>query len=423
MTGIESKYTVEGNFEECLKCTVCTAYCPVLEVRMDYPGPKAAGPDSERYRLKSPEFFDKTLKYCLNCKRCETACPSGVRIGDIIQAARIKYDRQRPRLRDRMLAETDIMGRAASFMAPLANPVLKNGIAKTALHVLGIDRHRSFPAYSHGTFASYLRKIQDCQKRFDRHVAYFHGCYVNYNFPELGKDFVRIMNAVGYGVLSLERQKCCGVAKIANNLIGRARHDAEINLSAIRKAVGEGLQVISTSSTCAFTIRDEYPHLLGLENADVRDHLLLATVFLVRKAENGEIKLVFRDGYRKRVAYHAPCHLRRLGWEAYTLSLLRMIPGLELVRMPAECCGMAGTYGFKRENYYYSQKIGRKLVSAIMESGVEAVVTDCETCKWQIEMNTGREVVNPVSVIADALDFEATAAANENIGKLIESML
>jgi len=61
------------NFEQCIKCTVCTVYCPVLAVNPDYPGPKQAGPDGERYRLKNPEFYDMALKYCLNCKRCEVA--------------------------------------------------------------------------------------------------------------------------------------------------------------------------------------------------------------------------------------------------------------------------------------------------------------------------------------------------------------
>ena len=55
------------NFEECMKCTVCTAYCPVLQVNPLYPGPKQAGPDGERLRLRDPSFFDESLKYCLGC--------------------------------------------------------------------------------------------------------------------------------------------------------------------------------------------------------------------------------------------------------------------------------------------------------------------------------------------------------------------
>ncbi len=64
-------------FDQCIKCTVCTAYCPVAKANPAYPGPKQAGPDGERLRIKSPELFDSALKYCTNCKRCEVACPSG----------------------------------------------------------------------------------------------------------------------------------------------------------------------------------------------------------------------------------------------------------------------------------------------------------------------------------------------------------
>lgn len=114
----------ENNFEQCIKCTVCTVYCPVIPVNPEYPGPKQAGPDEERLRLKRGEYFDEALKYCLNCKRCEVACPSNVKIGDIIQLARIKYSKKKPALRDIMLANTDFVGTMASAFAPIVNTTL-----------------------------------------------------------------------------------------------------------------------------------------------------------------------------------------------------------------------------------------------------------------------------------------------------------
>ena len=81
---IQQNTVSENNFEQCIKCTICTVYCPVAAVNPDYPGPKQAGPDGERLRLKRPDFFDSALKYCMNCKRCEVAFPSNVRTGDII---------------------------------------------------------------------------------------------------------------------------------------------------------------------------------------------------------------------------------------------------------------------------------------------------------------------------------------------------
>lgn len=402
-----------NNLEQCIKCTICTVYCPVLAVNPDYPGPKQAGPDGERYRLKNPEFYDAALKYCLNCKRCEVACPSNVKIGDIIQTARIRYDKRQVSLRDRMLASTDFMGKMATSMSFIVNTALRMPLTKSVMgFTLGIDHHRNFPTYSSETFESWMRRKAPDQSSFPRRLSYFHGCFVNYNNPALGRDFVKLMNAIGYGVSLLEKERCCGVAKIANKMVDEARRDARLNIGSIRKAVSQGQPVIATSSTCVFTIRDEYPHLLDVDNADVRDSILLATAFLNRLVDEGRVKLVFRKDYRRRITYHTPCHMQKLGWAIHSVSLLRSIPGLTLVPLESSCCGIAGTYGFKKENYAYSQAIGRELFDRIIEAGVDLVATDCETCKMQIEMSTGVKVENPVTILAEALDVEATMKAN-----------
>lgn len=404
-----------NNLEQCLKCTICTAYCPVSAVTPEYPGPKHSGPDQERYRLKDSKFFDEALKMCLNCKRCEVACPSGVRIADIIQASRINYSTHRPAIRDVMLANTDFVGTMANMVAPIVNTTLGLKPVKTVLHsVMGIDKHRTFPAYATQKFETWFKKRAAAQQdAFKKHVSYFHGCYVNYNFPQLGKDLVKIMNAVGYGVHLLEKEKCCGVALIANGMSGQAKRQGETNIRSIRKSVADdGRPVLTTSSTCTFTMRDEYEHLLGIDNSDVREGITLATRFLYRQLERGDLKLAFRKDFKMRAAYHTACHMEKMGWVVYSTELLKMIPGLELVVLDSQCCGIAGTYGFKKENYDRSQKIGDAVFSQIREVNPEVVTTDCETCKWQIEMSTGYPVKNPVSILAEALDVEETRRLN-----------
>ena len=404
----------ENNFEQCLKCTVCTVYCPVAAVKPEYPGPKQAGPDGERLRLKKPAFFDESLKYCLNCKRCEVACPHDVRIGDIIQSARIKYSTKKPRLREMMLANTDFMGTVATTMAPVVNASLGLKPVKAILDsVMKIDAHRTFPKYASQKFETwYHRHAEADQAKYAHHVSFFHGCYINYNYPQLGKDFVRVMNALGYGVHLLDREKCCGVALISNGLIDQARHQAEINLDSVRKSVAKGMSVIGASSTCVFTMRDEYPHLLGIDNADVRNSINLATRFIFSLIDSGKAKIAFRPDYKLHLAYHTACHMEKMGWAIYSIEALRMIPGVKLTVLPSQCCGIAGTYGFKKENYPTSQAIGSTLFRKIEEIKPDYVVTDCETCKWQIEMSTSVSVKHPISILADALDFDRTTALN-----------
>ena len=395
----------DNNFEQCIKCTVCTVYCPVAAVNPDYPGPKQAGPDGERLRLKKFGFYDETLKYCINCKRCEVACPSNVKIGDIIQAARIKFSKKKPGVRDFILANTDLVGTLSTPVAPVVNATLGLKPVKAILDgVLKIDHRRTFPKYAFGTFESWYKKQVKEQLAFPKQVSYFHGCYVNYNYPQLGKDLVKVMNALGIGVRLLEKEKCCGVALISNGFIKQARKQADINIGSIRKSVvDKNIPVIATSSTCTFTIRDEYPHLLGVKNEDVSEQVELATRYIYRLLSQETGQLEFRKDKKLRVAYHTPCHMEKLGWAYYSIELLKSIPNVELVLLDSQCCGIAGTYGFKKENYKTSQDIGNSLFKQIEESGVDYVVTDCETCKWQIEMSTSKCCKHPISVLAEML--------------------
>ena len=395
-----------NNFEQCIKCTVCTVYCPVAAVNPLYPGPKQSGPDGERLRLKRPEFYDEALKYCLYCKRCEVACPSNVRIGDIIQSARSKVSKKKPGLREFALANTDLVGSISTTMAPVVNATVGLKPVKAAMDaVLKIDHRRTFPKYSQCTSEGWMKKQREAQAAFPKQVSFFHGCYVNYNNPALGKDFVKVMNALGIGVQLLEKEKCCGVALISNGFINQAKRQAKVNVASIRKAAGEqGMPVLATSSTCTFTLRDEYPHLLGIDNADVRDNIELATRYVYRLLQSGEAKLRFRkDAPKIRVAYHTPCHMEKLGWSYYSIELLKMIPSVELTVLDSQCCGIAGTYGFKKENYETSQAIGESLFRKIEASGCDLVATDCETCKWQIEMSTSKKVEHPLSILASAI--------------------
>ncbi|QIZ49568.1 anaerobic glycerol-3-phosphate dehydrogenase subunit GlpC [Dickeya zeae] len=393
----------DTSFENCIKCTVCTTACPVARVNPFYPGPKQAGPDGERLRRKDPALFDEALKYCTNCKRCEVACPSDVKIGDIIQRAKASHSQHRPTLRDAILSHTDLMGSVATPFAPLVNTLTGLKPMRQLLDkALKIDHRRQLPRYSHGTFRSWYRRQAAQQLQFADQVAYFHGCYVNYNHPQLGRDLIRVFNAMGVGVQLLTKEKCCGVALIANRFLDKARKQANFNLASLDEAINNrGLPVIATSSSCTFTLRDEYPHLLGVDNHHVRDGIELATRHLYRLLDQG--RTLPLQPLPLRVVYHTPCHLERMGWTAYTLELLRRIPGLELQVLDSQCCGIAGTYGFKKENYDTAQGIGAPLFRQIEASGADLVITDCETCKWQIEMSTSKACEHPFSLLARAL--------------------
>lgn len=383
----------------------------MMEVNPLYPGPKQAGPDELRYRIKDSAFFDNALKYCLNCKRCEVACPSGVKVGDIVARAKIKYGHSQHKMRDLMLSSTDLVGGMATTFAPIVNLALSLDITKNVLDsTFGVSAHASMPKYASKRFEQWFKKVKAHQEGYSRFVEYFHGCYVNYNYPQLGQDFVTLMNACGYGVHILEKQKCCGVALIANGFASQATSAAKTNLASIRKA---SQPVLTTSSSCTLTIKEEYSTILDQDTSDIQSKVQMAVKWLYDRIDRGEVRLAFRKDFKMKAAYHTPCHLQKLGNQIYSIALLRMIPGLDLNVLEQKCCGISGTFGFKKENYSISQKIGSKLYESIYAANPEVVITDCETCKWQIEGACGIPVFNPISILVQALDIEQTTKLNE----------
>lgn len=383
----------------------------MMEANPLYPGPKQAGPDELRYRIKDSAFFDNALKYCLNCKRCEVACPSGVKVGDIVARAKIKYGHSQHKMRDLMLSSTDLVGGMATTFAPIVNLALSLGITKNVLDsTLGVSAHASMPKYASKRFEQWFKKVKAHQEGYSRFVEYFHGCYVNYNYPQLGQDFVTLMNACGYGVHILEKQKCCGVALIANGFASQATSAAKTNLASIRKA---SQPVLTTSSSCTLTIKEEYSTILDQDTSDIQSKVQMAVKWLYDRIERGEVRLAFRKDFKMKAAYHTPCHLQKLGNQIYSIALLKMIPGLDLKVLEQKCCGISGTFGFKKENYAISQKIGSQLYERIYAANPEVVITDCETCKWQIEGACGIPVFNPISILVQALDIEQTTKLNE----------
>ena len=400
-----------GNFQDCLKCNICAEVCPMMEANPLYPGPKQAGPDELRYRIKDSAFFDNALKYCLNCKRCEVACPSGVKVGDIVARAKIKYGHSQHKMRDLMLSSTDMVGGMATTFAPIVNLALSLGITKNVLDsTFGVSAHASMPKYASKRFEQWFKKVKASQEGYSRFVEYFHGCYVNYNYPQLGQDFVTLMNACGYGVHILEKQKCCGVALIANGFASQATSAAKANLASIRKA---SQPVLTTSSSCTLTIKEEYSTILDQDTSDIQSKVQMAVKWLYDRIDRGEVRLAFRKDFKMKAAYHTPCHLQKLGNQIYSIALLRMIPGLDLKVLEQKCCGISGTFGFKKENYAISQKIGSQLYERIYAANPEVVITDCETCKWQIEGACEIPVFNPISILVQALDIEQTTKINE----------
>jgi glycerol-3-phosphate dehydrogenase subunit C len=150
-------------------------------------------------------------------------------------------------------------------------------------------------------------------------------------------------------------------------------------------------------------IKHEYSQLLAIPGAEeVAAHTFDLFEFLRNLKQSNDLNLNFKEIPLK-AAYFAPCHLRALGMGLPAVEILRFVPGLQLENIDADCCGLGGTYGFKREKYDISQEIGRDLAEAIDRLKPDIILSDCEACRMQIRHLTGLKVLHPVQILRDAL--------------------
>jgi len=389
------------NPDVCIRCATCMAVCPVSRVTPLFPGPKQAGPGAERFRGPDEPSVDGWIDLCIGCHLCDMVCSAGVNISELNLIAKAKFldEKGRP-LRDWLLTHTYLYGWLGSLFSPVVNWLLKNSVVKWIVQlILGIDKRRQLPGYEFPTFRQWFRSHPS---KGNRRIAYFYGCYINTNEVDVGKATVQVLEANGFEV-TLPPQKCCGIPMLGNGDFKGARKMGLWNVPSFLKAIRSGSEIIFSSTSCGHMIRHEYSHLLNIPGSEeMAKHLFDLFEFLRNLKESGSLDLHFKELPLK-AAYFAPCHLRSLNIGLPALEILRLIPGLQLENIDADCCGLGGTFGFKKEKYEISQEIGKDLAEAIDRLKPQIVLTDCEGCRMQIRHLTGLKVLHPVQILRHAL--------------------
>ncbi|HSR11984.1 MAG TPA: anaerobic glycerol-3-phosphate dehydrogenase subunit C, partial [Thermodesulfobacteriota bacterium] len=395
--------------EACHGCGKCRSYCPLaLETNEEkYLGrAKAAllreivsGALDARTFLDS-EPLKKVMDGCVNCKRCLTECPSGVDIPWVAMQARAHFvsGKGQP-AGEGLLSDTRHLCRMGSALAPLSNLALSFGPARALMETaVGLDRRRSLPPFSARTF----RDDSPGLGKEAGKAAYFLSCFANYNDPE--GEARAVWEVLRRNGLAVETPafECCGIARISSGGIDSALDGVRKNVERISSLAEEGTPVIFSEPSCALAVKQEYPRIAGDEKAAraaAGSHEIHA--FLFNLKQQGRLNTQFGEVPMK-VAYHNPCHLRALGIVREPVELLKLVPGVEVHVLGDRCCGLAGTFGLKKENYDLSMRIGESLFQEIRKSGVTRVVTSCASCAMQIFQGTGIKAVHPIAILAEA---------------------
>lgn len=404
-----SWHSVGESLDECIKCNICTSYCPVAAVTDQFHGPKYSGPQAQRFRENGqPHSPDHSVDYCSGCRVCNEVCPTGVRIAEINARARAQMAAEHGiPLRNRLLGRNETLGKVGSYAPALANLAMHNPFSRfMAEKVMGIARQAPLPHWStEGTFADWLKRTAGQRLHADKKVVYFHGCATMYYEPFIGKAAVLVFEHHGYEVI-VPPQNCCGLPMLSNGEFDAARSYHERNVGSLADYAGRGLPVVGTSTSCTLTLKEEAPELLDMQDA-ASEQLKMGAwdifEWLHELVDKREFKTDFKN-IEMVLPYHAPCQYRahRVGKPA--LEILEMIPGLDVRESHARCCGIAGTYGYKVEKYQIGMDVGEELFRFVREQGEEATITACdsETCRWQLEHGTHKPSRHPIEILAAA---------------------
>ncbi|EMA49002.1 MULTISPECIES: anaerobic glycerol-3-phosphate dehydrogenase subunit C [Halococcus] len=420
--------------DDCYKCSTCDTSCPVAEVDDEFPGPKFQGPEQWRLKRKEGHEIDDSITGCSNCMRCDDACPSSVPLSQMHNTARGEYvESQRfgrealaalrqgeprealeivrngtdglvERVRNRVLANYRTSAWLASKVPWLANRAMNFGPARWLMEAtLGVTKEREFPAFADQTFREWWVERGGAHVgNPDKQVAYFHGCYSNFNTPEVAKAMVHVFEEFGYEVL-VPPQKCSGTPMFANGMLGDARRHAETNVENLAAAIDGGADIVASCTSCSMALRQEYPELFDLDGIDsVAAHTYEAVEYL-RLHEDLEGELAAAEVDASEFAYHAPCHARNQGIDRQAIELFSDLDGATVEDVGDSCSGISGTYGWKEEKYDYSMEIGEEMFEHMESADGETGMTECPTCAMQMEHGTGYEISHPLELLEEAL--------------------
>lgn len=235
-----------------------------------------------------------------------------------------------------------------------------------------------------------------------RKVAYILGCYNKFNDIETAQNSVAVLKTANLEV-SVFDLGCCGMPFIGIGNLESARRNAASVSKKLEELIGRGNDVVLSCPSCGTMIKLEYPRIFKqLENQEFQTQIYNLGEYLKKIYETGEWTAKFSE-FNINAGYQISCHLKAQKIGTPFVDLFKRIPGLKLKGVFDNCCGMAGTMGYKKEKYHLSEMVGGPLIEEIKRSSLNLILSDCASCQSKINHELGVKTVHPISILRRAL--------------------
>lgn len=369
---------------------------------------------SEKANPFDQQELYEVMDLCLSCKGCTTECPSNVDVSSMkAEFLHQYYKSHGVPFRAKVFGNIAKINQLGSALPGLTNFFMRNGLAAGLLKsVLGVAPKRSLPPL----YATTLRNWYDKNRSKlgpaapeKGKVYLFCDEFTNFNDTAIGIKAIQLLGRLGYRV-EMPAHPESGRAALSKGLLLKARELAIQNVAVFKNLVSENTPLIGIEPSAILGFRDEYPRLVPEQDRESTKMLgqsaLLIDEFLAREIQQGRISTDSFTKAKKKVLLHGHCHQKSLAGVEASAWILGLPKNYEVEVIPSGCCGMAGSFGYEKEHYDVSMKIGELvLFPAVRKAGDEVVVAAPGTsCRHQILDGTGRKAKHPVEVLWEALE-------------------
>lgn len=354
----------------------------------------------------------EVLDLCVSCKGCKAECPSGVDIAKLkSEFLQHWYDKHGIPFRTLLIAFIPAIDRIGSIVPSVFNFFAGNKVLSSLIKkITGFAQKRSIPLLYKITLRRWLKKNLDSinPEKPKKTVCLFVDEFTNFNDTPIGIAAVRLLTSLGYKVVTVKH----GVSArtfISKGMVRKARKVICSNLEALSGIVSDEVPLVGIEPSAILGFRDEYPELAGDELKDVANRIAsnswLIDEFIVNEYEAGNIQAGLFADTSAEILLHAHCQQKAISSSSCSVKLLSIPSGYKVREIPSGCCGMAGSFGYEKEHFELSNKIGEMILfPEIRDTGKNTIIAAPGTsCRHHIKDGTGRSAKHPVEILYEAL--------------------
>lgn len=362
-------------------------------------------------RFDHKEIYE-VMELCLSCKGCKSECPSNVDVAKLkAEFLQHYYDANGVSFRSKLIANFTKQMKLVSKFPALFNwfydvPFFR----KTANRIVGFHPERTMPKMASQTLLSWysISKKQNTETPDSKAVYLFCDEFTNYNDVTIGIKAIDVLEKIGFRVIIPQHIES-GRTWLSKGLIRKAKMIAEKNIEMLAPLVSSNTPIVGIEPSAILTFRDEYPDLADDSLVEKAKHLA-ACSFTIEEFIAGEISKgsVSKDVFtkeKKHIKLHGHCQQKSLIGTGATVQVLSFPENYSVETIPSGCCGMAGSFGYEKEHYDLSMKIGEMVLFPAVRNTPEDVVIAAPgtSCRHQIKDGTGKKAIHPIEIIWDAL--------------------